>query len=318
MPHASLRARLQQPAADSAAVPALTDVLAAFVEQLRVQNEQQRVQNEQQRVQGQFLVQVATLLPPLQREAQQARLRRLDPWTSAQRTRVEQEAFKLRLLSYYNRGAPENPPSKKWARCMISDVVLPQPLVKASHIWKRCTHGEGLDEFGLRATDVHRTRNGLLMASQLEAAFDVKRIAFRYHLLRDEFTLCVLDPALLGSAAAPSPCVVSDTELRNLSDYPPVERVPTFSDCDGAVLQCPPERKPFRRLLAWHYALAMKHAAAEEWVPSDAGEGAAAEARTWLGGSPGGVWPQTELMAVYDHAAAASDRDSDSDSDNDT
>jgi hypothetical protein len=279
-------------------------------EQLRVQNEQLRVQNEQQRVQGQLMVQLVSLLPPLQREAQHARLRRLDPWTSAQRTRVEQAAFKARLLHHYERGAPDNPPDKPWARCMVSGAELPQPLVKASHIWKRSTQGEGLDEFGLRATDVHSVRNGLLLASQLEAAFDVKRVAFRYNLLRDEFTLCLLDPALLGGAR-----VVSDAEVRELRGYPPLERVPTFRDCDGAVLQCPPDCKPFRRLLAWHYALAMKHAAAEEWVALDAGEGAEAEARTVLLGSPDGVWPQAELMAAYDHAAAASDRDGDSDSD---
>ncbi len=232
-------AHLQHPAADTVAAPALVDVLVALVEQQRlqneqqrVQNEQQRVQNEQQRVQGHLMLQLVSLLPPLQREAQHARLRRLDPWTSAQRTLEEQAAFKERLLHHYDRGVPDNPPDKAWARCMVSGAELPRPLVKASHIWKRSTHGEGLDEFGLRATDVHSVRNGLLLASQLEAAFDVKRIAFRYNLLRDEFTLCVLDPALLDGAR-----VVSDAEVRELRGYPPLERVPTFRDCEGAVLQ---------------------------------------------------------------------------------
>ena len=276
-----------------------------------MQNEQQRIQNEQQRLQGQLLTQLASLMSPLQREAQHARLRRLDPWTDAQRTREEQAAFKARLLTFFDRGAPDNPSGKPWARCMVSDLALPWPLVKASHIWKRCTAGEGLDEFGLRANDVHSVRNGLLLASELEAAFDVKRVAFRYDLLHDAFTLCVLDPALL---AAPSPRVVRDTQLSGYPDSGRID-VPTFSDVHGAVLQCPAANKPFRRLLAWHYALSMKHAAAEEWVLPEAGEAAAAEARTWLGGSTGSVWPQTELMATYDQAAAASDREAGSDSD---
>ena len=125
------------------------------------------------------MVQLVSLLPPLLREAQHARIRRLDPWTSAQRTREELAAFKARLLTFYGCSAQDNALEKPWACCMASGVELPQPLVKASHIWKRCTHGEGLDEFGLRATDVHSARNGLLLASQLEAAFNVKRITFR-------------------------------------------------------------------------------------------------------------------------------------------
>ena len=262
---------------------------------------------------NQVLQQVVLLLSPLQREAQHARIRRLDPWKSAQRTREEQTNFKTLLLSYYDRAEPSNPPDKPWARCMVSNKVLPQPLVKASHIWKRYTAGEGLDEFGLRAADVHCARNGLLLASALVAAFDVKRVAFSYNLLRDEFTLCVLDPELL---AVPSPRVVNDTQVNGYPDSWSVG-VPTFSDVNGAVLQCPAGHKPYRRLLAWHCALSMKHAADVEWVLPAAREGASAEARTWLGGSPGGIWPQTEFMATYDQAAAASERDAASDSDDD-
>lgn len=296
-------------ASDEGAAGALAQAVAQLSEQLRAQSalsEQLRAQNAQ----------LGRLLPMLFQEAQRARVKRLDPWTSAHRTKIEQAAFKQSLLMFYARREPDTPVDPPWARCMASGAVLPAPLVKAAHIWKHATGGDGLEEFGLKPLDVHSSRNGLLLASQLEAAFGVKRIAFRYDVLHDAFRCRVLDPALKGTPTA----VVSDAELASLRGYAAPAHVPLVSDVDSRLLQRPADAIPFRRLLAWHYAVSVKHAAAMGWVSAEEDDDAQAEARTWLDGSPPAAWLQLlsawpGQMHLYDHAAARSAREGASDSD---
>ena len=139
-----------------------------------------------------------TILAPLVSESRRLRLRHLDPWRNSNRSDLEQQAeFKTKLLRFYECAAPHEAPAMPMARCMVSNQVFPQPVVIASHIWKYGTDGSGLDEFGLVLTDLHSPRNGLLMASEIEAAFDTKRVAFSFNLLKDEFTFHVLDSRLL-------------------------------------------------------------------------------------------------------------------------
>jgi len=180
--------------------------------------------------------------------------------------------------------------------------------VRASHIWKRATAGDGLADFGLRSADLHSARNGLLLATQVEEAFDTKRLAFRFNVLHDSFTARVLDPSLLGARDAAPSFVLSATELDTL-DAVARAAVPTFAEVQGGQLFCPPGQMPFRRLLAWHYALSVKQAVACEWIPAE--EEAEAEARGWLSASPGAVWPRQ--MDEYDAAAARSARGGESD-----
>ena len=182
--------------------------------------------------------------------------------------------------------------------------------MRASHIWKRATAGDGLADFGLRTSDLHSPRNGLLLATQLEEAFDSKRLAFRYNVLHDTFTARVLDPSLLGARDAAPSFVLSAAELDTL-DAETRAAVPTVAEMQGRSLTCPPGQLPFRRLLAWHYALSVKHAVACEWLPAEEEEAAEAEARGWATGSPGAVWPRQ--MDEYDAAVARSARGEDSD-----
>ena len=297
---------------DEGAAGAVAQAVAQLSEQLRAQN----ALSEQLRAQNALSEQLVRLLPMLFQEAQRARVKRLDPWTSTHRTKIEQAAFKQSLLMFYARREPDKPVDTPWARCMASGAVLPAPLVRATHIWKHATGGDGLEEFGLKPLDVHSSRNGLLLASQLEAAFDVKRIAFRYDVLHDSFRCRVLDPAPKGTPTA----VVSDAELASLRGYAAPAHVPFFSDVDSQPLQRPADAIPFRRLLAWHYAVSMKHAAAQGWVSAEEDDEAQAEARTWFEGSAGAAWPQRlsawpGQMHLYDHAAARSAREGASDSD---
>jgi hypothetical protein len=111
---------------------------------------------------------IFTSLEPLISETRRLRLLRLDPWRNSNRSDLEQAEFKTALLSFYECAAPEEASKRPMARCMVSNQVFPQPVVIASHIWKYCTGGSGLDEFGLRLADLHSPRNGLLLASEIE------------------------------------------------------------------------------------------------------------------------------------------------------
>jgi hypothetical protein len=138
---------------------------------------------------------------------------------------------------------------------MASGMVLPRYFVRASHIWKFCTGGEGLSEFCIDEGQINSERNGLLLAEGIELAFDEKRIAFFYNFLHDRFELCVLDGGLLDQ-----PIVTLDDRgrqeliraaqgLQKADDV----AIPTFREIEGHILECPEGHVPFRRLLAWHY-----------------------------------------------------------------
>ena len=270
---------------------------------------------QQQLTAGQLQLTAAVeSMRPLLEEASQTRRKRLNPWRSTNRTVTEQSQFKESLLTHYSRTAPTTEDKKPQVRCMVSDVVLPRPVVIASHIWKHCTMGEGLNEFGLKPADVDSCRNGLLLAMEIERHFDVLRVAFSYNLLTDQFTFHVLDATLL-----PLPIVdLKDKQTKNrLSAYPPLEEVPTFKALDGKVMQWTAPALPFRRLLAWHYALAVskKLRSASALAPTPSEPRAApfpahvVKSPGWDKRSPEAKWPDSAAMDLYDHAASRSDRD---------
>lgn len=91
-------------------------VLTTSAEHQGVQNELQRVQNEQQRVLNVLLKKLGEVLAPVVREADLARLRRLDPWTLTKRTLEEQAAWKLKLLHFYGCSVSQEP---FLVRCML-------------------------------------------------------------------------------------------------------------------------------------------------------------------------------------------------------
>jgi len=174
----------------------------------------------------------------------------MDNWTESKRSKEEQEVFKGVLITYYQR---QHPTDDKLLRCMILDHFFPKQLVIASHIWKHCTHGEGLDEFGLREDDLSNPRNGILMCRDIEQAFDTKRLCFLVDRLRsDNLTVKVLDPVLLSPTT--SPMVISGHSTVK------------FSDIDGLVLQHPVGNLPFRRILDFHAKRSYQKAINRGWL----------------------------------------------------
>jgi hypothetical protein len=98
------------------------------------------------------------------KETARSFLKRMDCWGTDKRTRVEQEDFKESLIRNYQRQSSV----LNCLKCMILNVDLPRENVKASHIWKFCTEGEGLEDFGLQLTDLSNFRNGFCCMKQLK------------------------------------------------------------------------------------------------------------------------------------------------------
>ena len=139
------------------------------------------------------------------------------------------------------------------------------------------------------------------------------RVAFSYNLLKDEFTFHVLDASLLSL-----PIVDLDKKTsKSVSAYPPLKDIPTFKSLDGKIMQWTASALPFRRLLAWHYALAVsrKHHSAWAYGPRAMEPRAAplpehvVRSPGWDKHSPEAKWPDPKAMELYDHAASRSYRE---------
>jgi hypothetical protein len=176
---------------------------------------------------------------------------RLDIWTSSKRTKVESAQFKNSLAGFYQCEDPVNHPQE--LKCMILDTFFPRKDVIGAHIWKHCTAGNGLEEFGLNKHDVHSYRNGMLICEEIKKAFDAKRLCFLVDRIHPtDFIVKVLDPELLGP---PSP-IIQGTR--------------SFADIDGCLLVHPPGVYPFRRILDFHAKLSYQNAISRGWLAHDA------------------------------------------------
>ncbi len=177
---------------------------------------------------------------------------RMDIWSSTARTKVEQVDFKNTLITNYQRSSTLGDTHLK---CMILDVDIPRSKVIASHIWKFCTDGEGLEEFGLESTALGNFRNGLLLCESIEKAFDSKRVCFLVDRIHPEdITFKVLDPNLSYS-------VVSTDSPTNPQE--------TFQDIDGRLLRHPQGVLPFRRILNFHAKVSFQKAIRKGWIAND-------------------------------------------------
>ena len=159
----------------------------------------------------------------------------LDLWEGCSTTNSERDRFRDELFKhYYNLSAAP----KDKATCMVSGFALASMDVNAAHIWPARARSSLALLFGLSLEDLDSYRNGILMAASLEKQFDAQRVAFSYDFIHDMFTFHVLDPKLKNEI--------------------PKGLIETFGRLEGRQLQHPPGKMPFRRLLVWHYASALK------------------------------------------------------------
>jgi hypothetical protein len=175
---------------------------------------------------------------------------RMDIWTESNRSKQEQQAFKESLIPFYVCQHHSNP---HLLRCMVLNDFFPRHLVIGSHIWKSCTHGDGLEEFGLQVNDLINPRNGILMCKEIEQAFDTKKLCFLVDRINtNNLVLKVLDPVLLSPSTSPF-VIEGNSQLR-------------FCDIDGYSLHHPVNRIPFRRILDFHAKRSYQKAINRGWL----------------------------------------------------
>jgi hypothetical protein len=170
-------------------------------------------------------------------------LQTFDIWTEGGRSTTEQSDFKDALIKFYKR----KPFYSNKIRCMATGILQNRDLVIASHIWKQCKHGVGLPKFGLRREDSRDPRNGLLLLRDIELKFDVKEVCFVYNPLTQQFSIKVLNPALMT-------VVIANSNGK------------TFADINDQPLQHPQNKIPFRRLLSFHAQCSFQAALEKEWI----------------------------------------------------
>lgn len=167
----------------------------------------------------------------------------LDLWAGCSTTDTERDRFRDTVIANYEVTAPGG------LRCMVSGCVAEQSALRAAHIWPARARDSLASLFSLTLADLDSYRNGILMMASLEQQFDRQRVAFSYDLLHDKFIFHVLDRRLNRET-------VRGTTV-------------TFGSLESRELLHPPGMVPFRRLLVWHYAGALRKAKSSGWLNDD-------------------------------------------------
>jgi hypothetical protein len=170
--------------------------------------------------------------------------KKLDCWRSNARTRVESSTFKDALIDFYHCAADDGR-----VKCMATGRDYSRHEVRASHIMKRSTNGDTLALFGL-PVHLDHPRNGMLLLEPIEQAFDRKDVCILYSPVTRQLTLKVLNPQL--------------HELKITSEQGTIYG--TYGSIDGAVLQLPEGKVPYRRILSMHAKFAFSRALNFGWV----------------------------------------------------
>ena len=177
-------------------------------------------------------------------------------------------------------------------RCMVTGVshqiesgrVIVE--VRSAHIWparaRRSADIKTLELLGLKYEDISSYRNSVLLLRSLEQQFDKQRISFAYNFVDDSFLFHVIDSSLWNTQVAGAPAGV------------------TFGSLDRSPLQLPMGKFPFRRLLVYHYAMALDTAGLKHWTLAHnlpvVPEASAVE--SWLKQqSPDAKWPGARAFA---------------------
>ena len=211
----------------------------------------------------------------------------LNPWlqtdaASVETSPSERDKFKQELRTNYQ---PDEEPGQ--LTCMASGARLPSAKIRAAHIWPARARSALVNSwFGLSQGDLETCRNGLLLAESIEKNFDELRIAFSYHPEDDSFKVRILDNRLRGPTQ-----FIGELDPKT-----------TYSSIDGKPLllrsNC---KKPFRRLLAFHYANAMERVRVKGWnvVPETPHVPADEKVLNWLNEhSPGAKWPGVQRYTL--------------------
>jgi len=232
-------------------------VLQFYIKQIEALREQQKIvlQPVQQMDFSQLLLKKVTTIEKRVNQLCISKIKELDIWPG-NRTQIEQLEFKDKLISHYECGYP----NQNTIKCMVLNKYFNRNVVRASHIWRYCTQGVGLNEFGLRYSDLNSYRNGLLLYTSIEQAFDCKQLCFCYNPFQGKLVVKILHKGVDG---------IMDNMVLHKNDQSLYKDHTRFKDIDGKPLTLPENIYPFRRLLNWHSRCAHEYAKTKKWIPED-------------------------------------------------
>jgi hypothetical protein len=159
------------------------------------------------------------------------------------RLKIDQDEFKIKLATFYQRKYDEK--SKTYS-CMVLNKYVD---VKAAHIYPLKLSRNLPRYFGLLQKDIWSERNGLLIASGIEQAFDDWKLCFIYNKITARIEVLILDPELFDEK-------IDATDIR-------------FSDINGKPLHHPKDCAPFKRFLSLHATRAHNNALYKRWITSE-------------------------------------------------
>lgn len=134
----------------------------------------------------------------------------------------------------------------RMTECQLLGLLPSSEAIKSAHIWPNWTDGLQLPLFGLETADAQHPRNFLRLHSDVEQAFDHKRLTFR--LQGAELMIHVLDPSLLSEQIGKTGRTFNDCHQLHLSL--------TFSTTN----------RPYHRLLAVHAQCSFRNARKKGWI----------------------------------------------------
>jgi len=200
------------------------------------------------------------LFKPVLREVGRQQIKRRGCWTPSNaslkrgRSREENQAWKDGLIAFYQ----DDFRKANNSMCMVLSASKTRAHVRASHIWKYATGGRGLGEFGLAATEVTSMRNGLLLTTGIEMAFDSLQLTFVYNPFLKKFFVYLLDVGL-----AREKIMLKEDQQDGKHEYSEI----TFGELHlTESLYLPTTgNMPYRRLLYYHAKCAFENARLMGW-----------------------------------------------------
>jgi hypothetical protein len=155
--------------------------------------------------------------------------------------------------------------------CMILGKLPAQKQVcniVNAHIWPKHTNGRGLDVFNLEAADLNHVRNFLRLQSELEKAFDMKKL-----ILLPDFDVTpenVIEADSIRLRVKILDLSLKGTKLTLQNHSGSKTFTINWNDIDGKLInKVFKKSKPFLRLLAQHAHISLGKASANGWIDEE-------------------------------------------------
>jgi hypothetical protein len=170
--------------------------------------------------------------------------------------------------------------SKSDIACQILGIEFPKFLVTGSHIFKHEWAGDAW--ILLRIRNINSSRNGLLLFSPIEKAFNRSQLCFLKSEDEDSFYLKILDPSIRDFVLFDE-CKKfvnkEDCKKMNKTRHEVLSFLKdalsgdgcmlTFGDIEGRTLICKGNTRPYKRCLNFHASRARTYALKKGWIKDD-------------------------------------------------